>query len=142
MTIHAAAKHEIAPYLEVDQVATVDLKNGGDVLTYTTIAAGIDATISNSRSEAQIAYRYERRIGYGKNLRDNDVHSGLARGSYQIVPGIVSIEGGALATRTRTDIRGSSPTLPVGNIDNVGQIYLHENIYLQHSRHHIRKRAE
>ena len=119
----ALAKREIAPYLEVDQVATIDFKNGGDVLTYTTIAAGIDASVSNRRSEAQIAYRYERRIGYGKRLRDNDVHSGLARGSYQVVPGIVSIEGGALATRTRTDIRGSSPTLPVGNIDNVGQIY-------------------
>ena len=33
----------VTPYLEVGQVLTADLKNGGDVLTYTTVAAGVVA---------------------------------------------------------------------------------------------------
>ncbi len=119
----AQAKVEVAPYLEVDQIVTADLKNGGDVLTYTTLAAGVDASIRNSRSEAQIAYRYERRIGWGDRVNDEDVHSGLIRGSHQVVPNLLTIEGGALATRARTDIRGAAPGLLVGNVENVTQIY-------------------
>ncbi len=41
---------DVSPYLEVGQVLTADLKNGGDVLTYTTIAAGIDAAIVTTRA--------------------------------------------------------------------------------------------
>jgi hypothetical protein len=39
---------DVSPYLEVGQVLTADLKNGGDVLTYTTVAAGIDAPSSRA----------------------------------------------------------------------------------------------
>jgi hypothetical protein len=120
----ALAKKEISPYLEFNQIVSADLKNGGDVLTYSTVAAGIDASVANSRSEGQISYRYERRIGYGKNkIGDSDVHSGLARGRYEVVPNLLSIEAGALAARTRTDNRGAAPGLLVGNVDNISQIY-------------------
>jgi hypothetical protein len=119
----ASAKTEVSPYLEFDQVASADLKNGGDVLTYSTIAAGIDATVTTGRAEGQIAYRYERRFGWGDKLNDQDIHSGLARGGYQIIPKTLSIEAGALATRTRSDIRGAAPGFDVGNVDNVTQIY-------------------
>ena len=119
----AEAKTQVSPYLEFDQVATADLKNGGDVLTYSTLAAGIDASISNSRSEAQIAYRYEHRFGWGNRLADDDVHSGLARARFEVVPNTLSIEGGAVAARTRTDIRGSAPGLLAGNVDNISQVY-------------------
>ncbi len=123
LTAPAAAKTEVSPYLEFDQVASADLKNGGDVLTYSTVAAGIDATVSNSRAQGQIAYRYERRFGWGDRLDDEDIHSGLARGAFQIIPRTLSIEGGAIAARTRSDIRGDAPGLLVGNVDNITQIY-------------------
>ena len=119
----ASAKVEVAPYLEVAQVLTADLKGSNDVLTYSQIAAGIDASVSNSRSEFQASYRYERRIGYEDRVSDSDVHSGLARGKFQIVPRTLTIEAGALAARARSDIRGSAPGLLVGNIDNVSQVY-------------------
>jgi hypothetical protein len=118
-----ARKAQITPYLEVGQVLTADLKGDGDVLTYSTVAAGIDASVSNERSEAQINYRYERRFGYGKKLNDQDVQTGLARARYGIVPGKVNIEAGAIATRAREDIRGSAPGLLVGNVDNIVQVY-------------------
>lgn len=116
-------KTQVTPYLEVGQVVTADLKGGGDVLTYSTAAAGVDVTVSNARSQAQLNYRYERRFGYGKSLNDQDVHTGLARARVGIVPNRLNIEAGAIATRARQDIRGSAPGLLVGNVDNIVQIY-------------------
>ena len=121
-TSAASAKAKVTPYIEVGQIVTADLKSG-DVLTYSTAAAGVDASISNSRCEVQVNYRYERRFGYGKRLNDQDVQTGLARGRYAIVPNVLSIEGGAIATRARSDIRGSAPGLLVGNVDNITQVY-------------------
>jgi hypothetical protein len=119
----AWAKKQITPYIQVDQVVTADLNNGGDVLTYTSVSAGIDASVSNSRSEFQISYRYERRFDYQKNVGDQDVHTGLARGRIDLVPNLLSFEAGAIATQARSDIRGAAPTLLVGNVDNVTQVY-------------------
>ncbi|QNA86885.1 hypothetical protein G4G27_08865 [Sphingomonas sp. So64.6b] len=117
----AAREKSIAPYIELGQVLTADL-NGGDVLTYSTVAAGIDASIHNRRAEVQVSYRYERRISWNKNVGDDDIHSGLARAAVKIAPG-VSLEGGALATRARSDIRGAAPTVLAGNVDNISQVY-------------------
>ena len=118
----AKKKATITPYLEVGQIVTADLK-GGDTLTYSTVAAGIDAQVSNARSEFQVNYRYERRFGYGKKLSDQDIQTGLARGRFGIIPNKLNIEAGAIATRARADIRGSAPGLLVGNVDNVTQVY-------------------
>ena len=120
----ALAKVEVSPYLEVAQVLTADLRNGGDVVTYSSVAAGVDASVSNSRTELQVNYRYERRFGYGSdNIGAQDVHSGLARGAIQVVPNILSFEAGALATRARVDIRGDAPAILNGNVDNITQVY-------------------
>jgi hypothetical protein len=48
---------EITPYLEVGQVLQADLKNGGDVLTYTTLAAGVDAVVATRRAELAATLR-------------------------------------------------------------------------------------
>ena len=117
----AAADRQISPYIELDQVLVDDLQSG-DVLTYSEIAAGIDASISTRRAEGQISYRYERRIGEGDHLGDDDVHTGLARGSVQVTRDL-TIEGGGIATRARSDIRGAAPGIFAGNVDNVTQIY-------------------
>lgn len=119
----AQARKEVTPYLEVGQVVFANLKGDADVLTYSQVAAGVDASISNKRSEAQVSYRYERRISWNNKVDDGDIHSGLARAGYQVVPNTLSIEAGALATRARVDGRGNPPGLIVGNTDNVTQVY-------------------
>ncbi|MFA5965847.1 MAG: hypothetical protein WC804_17670 [Sphingomonas sp.] len=111
----------IAPYIEIGQVATADF-NTGDVLTYSTVAAGVDATVQTRRAQVQVSYRYERRISWDKKVGDADIHSGLARAAVKIVPGF-SVEGGALATRARSDIRGAAPGVLAGNVDNISQVY-------------------
>ena len=111
----------IAPYIEIGQVLTSDLQTG-DVLTYSTVAAGIDASIQTRRTQVQVSYRYERRISWDKKVGDDTVHSGLARAAVKVTPGF-SLEGGALATRARSDIRGAAPGVLAGNVDNISQVY-------------------
>lgn len=119
----AQKRTSVQPYLEIDQTALVDLKNGGPISTFTTLAAGVDAFTSTPRADAQISARYEYRKGWGRN--DNDAHivSGLARARYEVVPNFLNIEGGALATRARTDIRGTALNPGLGNPSNTSQVY-------------------
>ncbi len=116
-------KAEVVPYIEIEQILVADLKDGSDVLTYTSVAAGIDGAIQTRNAEAQINVRYERRFSYQDNVGDEDIVSGLARGGVQIVPDLLSLEAGGLATRSRVDLRGEAPSNTVGDIDNVTQVY-------------------
>lgn len=119
----AHARTEITPWIELDQTVTADLKPGDEVLTYSSIAAGIDVTVESGRTQAQLSYNYEYRYGWGDKLGNDDVHSGLARVAHELVPGKVNIEAGALATRARSDNRGDAPAFLVGNEDNITQVY-------------------
>lgn len=119
----AQAKTQIAPYIEVQQVLDADFNNGGDVLTYTTLAAGIDGSVTGKRVEAQFNYRYEHRIPWNDNLSTDSVHSGLARARAEVLPNLLSMEGGAIALRTRSDIRGSAPVFATADDSNLTQVY-------------------
>ncbi len=112
----------IEPYVDASQVLVADLSGGGEVLTYSTIGAGVDASIQTRRIEVQLSYNYERRIAYQRDVADGDTHSGLARAAVRVARGL-TLEGGALATRTRSDIRGDAPGNLVGNVGNTSQIY-------------------
>ncbi|MDM8011727.1 MAG: hypothetical protein QUV08_12255 [Parasphingorhabdus sp.] len=116
-------KAEVAPYIEIQQILVADLKDGSDVLTYTSVAAGIESSIQTRGAEAQVNLRYERRFFYQDNLGDQDVITGLARGGVQLVPNVLTLEAGGIATRSRVDLRGQAPSNTVGNIDNVTQVY-------------------
>ncbi|AJA09905.1 hypothetical protein SKP52_15130 [Sphingopyxis fribergensis] len=113
---------DVSPYLEIDQVLTADLKNGGDVLTYTNLAVGVDAAIVTNRAELAGSVRYEHRIGWNDDLGDSDVVSGLLRGRIEAARGL-NLEGGALATRTRADGQGAASGLFIGDASNVADIY-------------------
>lgn len=98
---------EITPYIEADQVLSAELSPGSDVVTYTTLAAGVDASASGRYSAGSASLRYERHFGYSSTIDDSDTVSGIARASLAIVPRAVTIEAGALASRTRVDANGS-----------------------------------
>jgi len=110
---------DVSPYLEVGQVLTADLKGDGDVLTYTTVAAGVDAAIVTRRAELAATVRYEHRFGESGGLGDADIVSGLARGRIEVARGL-NLEGGALATRTRADGGGIGGLITGG--DNVADV--------------------
>lgn len=118
----ATARTEVTPYLEVQQVLSADLNEGGDVLTYTSLAGGIDASASTRRVEAQISYRYERRISWNDDLGDDDVHSGIAQARVKLTPGL-SLDAGGLAARSRAD--GQGPIFGFNTVDdpNAAEVY-------------------
>lgn len=116
-----AKSRTLSPYIEVGQVLTADVQSG-DVLTYSTVAAGIDASVQTRRAQVQISYRYEHRFAEKGNLTDGDIHSGLIRANVAVAKGL-NIEGGALATRARSDVRGDAPGVLVGNVSNISQVY-------------------
>lgn len=113
---------EVSPYLEAKQVFLADLDDGGDVLTYSTFAVGVNAGITERNAEAQVNVRYERLIGYSSRVRDRDNLSGLARGNARLGRN-VSVEAGAYASRARTDNRAATPGTFLGNQDNVSHVY-------------------
>jgi uncharacterized protein (PEP-CTERM system associated) len=117
-----AQRSQVVPYLEVQQVLSADL-NDGDVLTYSSIAAGVDAHTKTRRVEAQISYRYERRIAWEGELGNDDVHTGLAAVRAELVPNKVMFNAGALATRSRVDGRGPIFGFTSSDSENLADVY-------------------
>ena len=113
---------DVSPYLEIGQILTADLKNNGDVLTYTTVAAGIDAAIVTQRAEVAATVRYEYRFGQSGDASDSETISGLVRGRLEVARGL-NLEAGALATQTRADGQGAANDIFVGNGSNVANVY-------------------
>ena len=121
--VHAKERTQVHPFLEIDQTVFDSLSPTAPAETYTTVAAGIDASTLTARAEAQVSARYEYRRAWSNTSGDSNVISGLGRGRYDIVPNLLTIEGGALGTRTRTDIRGAAPIVGLGDPSNTSQLY-------------------
>jgi hypothetical protein len=107
---------DVVPYIEVGQVFSQELQPGDDSVTYTEVAAVVDATVAGRNSAASVSLRYERRFGEGDNADDGDTVSGVARASLALVPHAVTLEAGALAART--SVEGSGATSLGGLIAN------------------------
>src|SRR4051812_49835302 len=112
----------IHPYLQVEQVLTADF-NGGDVLTYTGVGGGVTADISSRRVQATIAYDYQRRISWNDRLSDEDVHTGLAAVHVDAVPGLLTLDAGAIAARGHNDIGRPVPGLRTTDSPATAEIY-------------------
>ncbi len=113
----------ITPYIEAQQVALAEITPGSDILTYSSLAAGIDASIAGRNSAASVGLRYEHRFGWNHKTFDGDSVSGLARVSAAVVPHALQVEAGALAARSRIEGNGAALGNPVGGGDSVTQIY-------------------
>jgi len=98
---HGGGRAWISPYLEAAQVISAELAPTHDVLTWSTLAVGVDGGLNGRNTRGTFSARYERRFGYGK-AQDGDVLSGLARVETSVIPQAVMLEAGALATRTTT----------------------------------------
>jgi len=120
--VQGEPRTSIHPYLEVEQVATMDLDRG-EVLTYTGIGGGLDASVATRRVQATISANYQRRVGWSGDLEDHDVVSGLAAAHFEAVPGVLSFDAGAMAARTHADIRLPVPTARTVDSAAVAEVY-------------------
>lgn len=114
---------EVAPYIEAGLVAIAELSPGNDVMTYSTIAAGVDIGLNGRNNQGSLSVRYQRSIAISGNSQDSDQISGVARFSSAIVPGALTIEAGALAARTSVEANGSSVLEPLGSRNTATQVY-------------------
>ena len=111
------------PYIEAMQVLTAQLEPFNDTVTYTSLAVGVDASISGRRSAASVSLRYERRFGWDDDAVDGDTISGIARAGIAVADG-VTLEAGAMAAQTRTEGNGFSPLVGfAGDDDSTSQVY-------------------
>jgi len=117
------SRSQITPYIEAAQVLVAELSPDSDVVTYTSVAVGVDASIQGRNTAGALSLRYERRIGWGDDAPDGDLISGVARASVALVPRTLTIEVGGLAARTRVDGNGASILSPI--VDDAGS----SNIY-------------
>jgi hypothetical protein len=115
--VQGEPRTSIHPYLEVDQVATMDFDRG-EVLTYTGVGGGVDANVATRRVQAMVSVNYQHRVGWNDRLKDHDVVSGLAAVHVDAVPGLLAFDAGAMAARTHADIRVPVPT--ARSIDSAG----------------------
>ena len=115
---------DIAPYIEASQVVTAELQPGNDVVTYTQLAAGVDAGFAGRNNSGSVSLRYERRFGWDSNSVDVDTISGVARTSFAVIPRAVTFEAGGLAARTRVEGNGATSIGAFGdNSASTSQIY-------------------
>lgn len=95
----------VVPYIEVNQIVTAELSPGDTVLTYTQLAAGVDAAIAGRNNGVAASVRYARNFGWGGRAGNGDSISGVVNGYATVTPGL-TVEGGALATRISGDRGG------------------------------------
>lgn len=114
---------DVRPYIEAAQVLNAELSPGNDTVTYTRVAAGVDADINGRNTKGSVSLRYEHRFGWGNDSSDADVISGIARVSAALVPQVLTIEAGGLAARTRIESNGSPVFSPFGDDDSTTDIY-------------------
>lgn len=112
----------IDPYIEASQLVVAELSPGDDVVTFTQLAAGVDATVTGRNNGASVSVRYEYNVGYGDAV-DSNTLSGVARGYTSIVPQLLTVEAGGLAARTRVDGNGALTPNPLINQGSDSRIY-------------------
>lgn len=119
----AAARTSIHPYIEAQQVFTADLTgHDQDAVTYTGLAAGVDATLDGSHVQGQIDYRYDRYFAWSHKYRDTDTHQGLGVVSYKPTADL-SFDAAGLATRSSGGFGRRAPGFVFGDPTNTQQVY-------------------
>jgi hypothetical protein len=109
---------QVQPYIEASHVVAAELSPGDDVVTYSQVAAGVDASVQGRNNGGSVSLRYERNIGYDDAVLDSDTVTGVARGYATIVPNELTVEAGALAARTQVDNGGGSSLDAVEGLGN------------------------
>ncbi|WP_324827270.1 preprotein translocase subunit YajC [Qipengyuania zhejiangensis] len=113
----------VQPYIEANSVANWQISPDSDVLTYTQLAAGVDAAIVGRNNGGTVSLRYERNFAHQSDGADTDSLSGLARGYATVIPRVLTVEAGALANRTSVDVNGRSTISSFASNDVTTQTY-------------------
>jgi hypothetical protein len=119
-----AERPQYGAFMDIQQIAEAQLHGpGADDVTYTEISGNIVAQISNRRILATGTYRLGYRI---PELGDTDksvTQDGVARLQANVIDEWLTLDTGAIVTRSRVDPSGAAPATNVGNPKNLTQTY-------------------
>jgi len=131
-----AERPEFAVSAEVQQFVEDQLSgDSGDDAIYTEVAGTASARFSNRRLQMAGTYRLAYRIGEWGDVDENVAQDGLLRMEAKLVDEWLTLDAGAISTRSRVDPAGPAPQFNGANAKNLAQTY---SIYVQPAlAHHV-----
>ncbi|ABQ70378.1 hypothetical protein HY78_04005 [Rhizorhabdus wittichii DC-6] len=122
-TAHAD-RPEFGAFINLDQIAESQLHGpGSDDVTYTEVSGTLTARISNRRIVASGTYHLSYRIPEMGGIDKSFNQDGLMRLQANVIDEWLTLETGALITRSRVDASGAAPQFNIGNPQNLTQTY-------------------
>ena len=118
----AEARITIHPYIEAQQVFSADLSgNQQDAVTYSSVEAGVDATLDGAHVHGQINYQYDHYFAWSHGDRDSETHQGLGVITWQPTQDF-SLNAAGIAARANGGF-GRSSGFALGDNSNTEQVY-------------------
>ncbi|ATE64062.1 hypothetical protein [Rhizorhabdus dicambivorans] len=119
-----ADRPQYGAFLNIQQIAEAQLHGpGADDVTYTEVSGNLFAQISNRRIVATGTYRLGYRIPEIGDADKSVTQDGVMRLQANVIDEWLTVDAGAIITRSRVDPSGSAPATNVGNPKNLTQTY-------------------
>ena len=121
-------KYEAA--LDVQEISELQLSGPGDSVTYTEVSGNVGVQIKNRRIVASGTYRLSYRIREMGNIAKSLNQDGAMRMQADVIDEWLTLDAGAIVTRSRVAPGGAAPQINSANAQNLTQTY---STYLQPS---------
>lgn len=119
-----ADRPELGAFMDLQQIAEAQLNGqGSDDVTYTQISGGVLGQISNRRIVASGTYRLSYRRAEAGDLDKSFTQDGVMRLQANVIDEWLTMETGAITTRSRVDPSGPAPQFNTGDTTNLTQTY-------------------
>lgn len=119
-----ADRPEIGAFIDTQQVAETQLHGPGeDDVTYTEVSGTLTAQIKNRRIVASGTYRLSYRMPEAGDVGKSFNQDGLMRLQANVIDEWLTMETGAIVTRSRVDATGAAPQFNFGDPKNLAQTY-------------------
>lgn len=119
-----AERPELGAVLDVQQIAEAQFSGEGtDDVTYTEITGTIAGQIKNRRIIASGTYRLSYRLPEMGDIGKSFAQDGVLRVQGNVIEEWLTVDAGAIVTRSRIDPSGAAPQTNSGSAKNLAQTY-------------------
>ncbi|WP_340316788.1 porin family protein [Rhizorhabdus argentea] len=119
-----ADRPEFGAFLDLQQFGEMQLSGaGGDDVTYSEVSGGATGRINNRRIVASASYRLSYRIPETGDISKSVSQDGVMRLQANVIDEWLTVDSGAIATRSRVAAGGAAPQFDSANPKNLTQTY-------------------
>lgn len=119
-----AERPQYGAFMDIQQVVEGQLSGpGNDDVTYTEVSGSVSADVSNRRIVASATYRLSYRVAEIGDMDRTFAQDGVMRINANVIDEWLTVNSGAIITRSRVDPSGAAPTTNIGNPKNLSQTY-------------------